>query len=100
MAARSGCFEFSLERVGVSGTVDRRVGIVAVSPLWSGNDGPYHMELMARIQAQHLSYAVAGIGVGLAKGSAEVKTRFQAGFGKVWPLLLIVLGVLLMFYRE
>jgi hypothetical protein len=62
--------------------------------------GPDHMELMARIQSEHLSYAVAGIGLGLAKGLAEVKTRLQGGFGKVWPLLMIVLGVLLMFYRE
>jgi hypothetical protein len=39
-------------------------------------------------------------GVGLVKGLAEVKTRLQGFFGKVWPLMMIVLGVLLMFYRE
>jgi hypothetical protein len=65
-----------------------------------GMHGPNHVELMARIQSEHLSYAVVGIGVGLVKGLAEVKTRLQTGFGKVWPLLMIVLGVLLMFYRE
>jgi hypothetical protein len=65
-----------------------------------GMQGPNHVELMARIQSEHLSYAVTGIGLGLAKGFAEVKSRFQGGFGKVWPLLMIVLGVLLMFYRE
>ena len=64
----------------------------------AGMPGPNHMELMARIQSEHLSYAVAGIGVGLVKGLAEVKT--QGGLGKMWPLLLIALGVLLMFYRE
>jgi len=62
--------------------------------------GPNHMELMARVQSEHLSYAVAGISLGLVKGLAEVKTRFQGDFGKVWPVLMIVLGVLLMFYRE
>ena len=65
-----------------------------------GMHGPNHVELMARIQSEHLSYAVVGIGVGLVKGLAEVKTRLQKGFGKVWPMLMIVLGVLLMFYRE
>jgi copper resistance protein D len=62
--------------------------------------GPDHMELMARIRSEHLSYAVAGISVGLVKGLAELKTRLQGGFEKMWPLLMIVLGMLLMFYRE
>jgi hypothetical protein len=65
-----------------------------------GMQGPNHVELMARIQSEHLSYTVTGIGLGLAKGLAEVKSRFQGGFGKMWPLLMVVLGVLLMFYRE
>ena len=66
----------------------------------AGMHGPNHMVLMARIQSEHLSYAVAGIGVGFAKGFAEARTRLQGGFEKVWPLLMIVLGVLLMLYRE
>jgi len=66
----------------------------------AGMHGPNHMELMARIQSEHLSYAMAGIGVGLVRGLAEVKTRLQGGFGRMWPLLMITLGVLLMFYRE
>lgn len=65
-----------------------------------GMHGPNHMQLMARIQSEHLSYAVAGIGIGLAKRLAEVKTGLQRGFEKGWPLLMVVLGVLLMFYRE
>jgi putative copper resistance protein D len=65
-----------------------------------GMHGANHMELMARIQSEHLSYAMTGIGIGLAKGLAEVKTRFQGAFGKIWPVLMIVLGVLLMFYQE
>jgi putative copper resistance protein D len=65
-----------------------------------GMHGPNHMELMARIQSEHLLYAVTGIGIGLSKGLADVKTPFRRGFGKIWPLLMIVLGTLLMFYRE
>ena len=47
-----------------------------------GMHGANHMELMARIQSEHLSYAVTGIGIGLTKGLAEVKTRFQERFRK------------------
>jgi hypothetical protein len=65
-----------------------------------GMHGSNHVEVMARIQAEHLSFAVAGIGVGLMKGMAEVKTRLQGAFGKAWPPLLILLGVLLMLYQE
>lgn len=66
----------------------------------AGMHGSNHMEVMARIQYQHLSYTLAGISIGLVKGMAETKTRLQVGFEKGWPLLMIVLGVLLMFYRE
>ena len=65
-----------------------------------GMQGPNHVELMARIQSEHLIYTVIGIGLGLAKGLAEVKSRFQRGFGKMWPLLMVVLGLSLMLYRE
>ncbi len=64
----------------------------------AGMHGPEHMELMSRIQLQHLGYAVLGIGAGLVKGLAEARTPRR--FGEVWPVLLIVLGVLLMGYRE
>jgi hypothetical protein len=61
---------------------------------------PNHMQLMSRIQSEHLSYSMAGMGLGLAKGLAELRTPFQAVFARVWPLLMIVLGLLLMCYRE
>jgi copper resistance protein D len=66
----------------------------------SGMRGPNHMAIMARIQAEHLSYAATGFGIGLTKGLAEVDTRWQTVFAKAWPTLMIVLGVLLMFYTE
>jgi copper resistance protein D len=65
-----------------------------------GMHGPGHMETMSRIQSEHLEYAIMGIGLGIAKALAEIKTRAQTLFATLWPLLMIGLGVLLMFYRE
>jgi len=66
----------------------------------TGMRGPNHMAIMARIQAEHLSYAVTGFAIGLVKGLSEVSTRWQVVFARLWPTLLVVLGVLLMFYAE
>jgi hypothetical protein len=65
-----------------------------------GMHGAGHMERMARIQTQHLSYTTAGFGIGLTKGLSEIKTNWQGVFAKLWPSLMIILGVLLMFYVE
>lgn len=65
-----------------------------------GMVGEHHMETMARIQSEHLSYTACGLGIGLSKGLSELTPRFRRIFGKIWPALMIVLGVLLMFYRE
>ncbi len=62
--------------------------------------GANHMEVMARIQSEHLSYAVVGIGIGLAKGLSEIKMRGYRLFSAVWPLLMVGLGILLMNYHE
>jgi putative copper resistance protein D len=65
-----------------------------------GMVGPHHMETMARVQSQHLSYTACGLGIGVTKGLSEL-ARDRAGiFTKTWPLLLLILGTLLMFYRE
>jgi sulfite exporter TauE/SafE len=58
------------------------------------------MERMARIQSEHLSYALAGIGLALTRGLAEVETDWQKVFRMSWPVLMMVLGILLTFYRE
>jgi putative copper resistance protein D len=65
-----------------------------------GMVGEHHMETMKRIQSEHLSYLICGLGIGLANGLSELKSRVAEIFGKIWPLLMIVLGVMLMFYRE
>ena len=65
-----------------------------------GMYGAGHMERMARIQSQHLSYTAAGLGIGITKGLSEIKTHWQSFFAKLWPSIMIFLGVLLMFYQE
>jgi len=65
-----------------------------------GMVGEHHMETMARIQSEHMSYTLSGLGIGLAKGLSEINTRLAPIFGKIWPALMVVLGILLMFYRE
>jgi copper resistance protein D len=66
----------------------------------TGMRGVDHMVVMRRIQAEHLSFAIAGGSIGVVKGLSELHTRWRAIFIKSWPLLLIVLGVLLMRYTE
>jgi len=66
----------------------------------AGMHGANHMELMARIQSEHWTYAMVGVGIGLSKGLAEVTIPAQKIFAKVWPLLMLALGILLALYRE
>jgi hypothetical protein len=66
----------------------------------AGMHGPDHMATMERIQWQHFSYSGAGLGIGLTKGLAEVHNRWQSMFARLYPALMIVLGVLLMLYVE
>src|SRR5258708_6133254 len=66
----------------------------------SGMHGPDHMTVMAHIQAQHLGFSVTGFGIGLVKGLSELPTRWKVAFARLWSLLMIVLGVLLMLYTE
>jgi hypothetical protein len=65
-----------------------------------GMAGADHMKTMARIQSEHTIYLVCGLGIGLANGLSVLKTRGAGIFSRVWPSLIVVLGVLLMFYKE
>jgi hypothetical protein len=58
------------------------------------------MTTMARVKAEHFNFAATGFGIGVFRGVSEVPTRWQEIFRKLWPLLMILLGVLLVFYRE
>ena len=66
----------------------------------AGMHGLDHMTVMARIQMQHLGYAVLGIAAGMARGFVVTRTNSQERFGYLWPALIVVLGVMLMGYRE
>jgi putative copper resistance protein D len=66
----------------------------------AGMRGENHMAIHARIQAEHLSYAVTGFCIGLAKGLAGVSSRWQRFFSRLWPTLMVVLGILLLCYVE
>ncbi|HWW85306.1 MAG TPA: hypothetical protein VNZ26_16970 [Vicinamibacterales bacterium] len=65
-----------------------------------GMQGPNHMERMALIQSEHLSYSLAGISLALTRSLSEIETDWQKVFSRSWPVLMMVLGILLTFYRE
>jgi hypothetical protein len=66
----------------------------------TGMHGPDHMATMRRIQMQHFSYSGIGFGIGIAKGLSEVHNKWQPIFARLYPALMIVLGILLMVYVE
>jgi putative copper resistance protein D len=66
----------------------------------SGMHGANHRALMEHIQSEHLQFAIAGGGIGLAKGLSELPIRWKTVFLKAWPFLLIILGILLTRYTE
>ena len=81
------------------------VGVVGATLLLfhvHGGDmqAPHAMETMEHIQKQHRWFAATGLGVALANGLAGTPQKWQQLFKKVWPALLIVLGVLLTQYTE
>jgi hypothetical protein len=76
-------------------------GVLLLLHVHSGNmQAPHAMETMERIQKQHRLFATAGLGVAIAKGLAQTPQRAQIFFARLWPALLVILGVLLMRYTE
>ena len=65
-----------------------------------GMHGPNHMELMHRIQSEHLSFAVTGFGIAVSKGLSETPITWRPFFQRLFPTLLVVLGALLLVYVE
>jgi copper resistance protein D len=66
----------------------------------TGMHGAEHMTVMARIQSEHLNFAIAGFGIGVLKGLSELPTRWQVTLAWLWSLPMIALGVMLMLYVE
>lgn len=58
------------------------------------------METMKHVQRQHRWFAATGLGVALTNGLAGTPQKWQQFFKKIWPVLLITLGVLLIHYTE
>jgi len=65
-----------------------------------GADHMAHMAVMHRIQSEHLAFSITGIAIALSKGLSEVRFSWRSLFAKLWPALLIVLGILLTLYKE
>lgn len=65
-----------------------------------GGHGPAHMAAMQKVQAQHIWFGIVGVGIALAKLLAELHWTPKAIFGRVWPSLMMVLGALLLVYKE
>lgn len=65
-----------------------------------GMHGPDAIKTMERVQHQHLVFAWVGAGLALTKGLADSYAKWHALLSKVWPLLMIFLGVLLLLYKE
>jgi putative copper resistance protein D len=91
----SGWSKWAFPVVGLAGSV-----MLLFHHHAAGMHGPHHMETMEHIQNQHRAFAATGGGIALTKGLSEVQTTWQQAFQKMWPALLIVLGVLLMMYTE
>ena len=66
----------------------------------SGMHGPDHMAAMQSIQSQHRAFSITGFSIGFSKALSEVRTGWRSIFANLWPVLLIVLGVLLILYTE
>lgn len=66
----------------------------------AGMVGPDPMAEMHRIQMQHISYAATGAGIGFSRGLSESTSVGRKFFKTLWPILMIALGVLLLFYTE
>jgi hypothetical protein len=65
-----------------------------------GMHGPDAMRTMVRVQHQHLRFAEAGGGAAVIKALAESTQKWHETLNKIWPILLIALGVMLLMYTE
>jgi copper resistance protein D len=65
-----------------------------------GGDHMAHMAIMQRIQSEHFNFSISGFAIGLLKGLSEVRSRWQIVFARLWPVAMIVLGILLLLYVE
>jgi hypothetical protein len=55
---------------------------------------------MEHIQNQHKAFAAVGVGIAVSKWISDMNLLSRLFFGKLYPLMMIVLGILLMLYTE
>jgi copper resistance protein D len=66
----------------------------------AGMHGANHMAVMEHIQRQHRAYAATGVGIAVSKGLSDMNWPSRQFFSRLCGLLMILLGILLMFYSE
>jgi putative copper resistance protein D len=75
-------------------------GAGALLLLFHVHGGEMTMETMQKVQKQHIGFAVTGFGIALSKAFADVG-RFQPRLMRnLFASLMVVLGLLLLFYAE
>ena len=66
----------------------------------AGRHGPDHMLVMEHIRREHLGFAITGGAIAASKGFSGTHGSWRAFFARLFSLLLMVLGVLLLIYTE
>lgn len=69
-------------------------------PHGQGVHSPEHMAAMSKIETQHLWFTIVGCAIAVTKGLSELAWSPRAVFLRVWPSLMIILGVMLLLYAE
>ncbi len=104
-----GLFEWARTRGAIRGTwaafVFPALGVIGAvlllfHPHGAGEHSPEHMAAMGKIQGQHIMFFVVGLGIAVTKALSEIQWKPQRIFLRAWPMLMIALGVMLVFYSE
>lgn len=85
---------FVFPALGIAGAV-----MLLYHPHGAGHTAE-HMAIMERIQAQHLDFAIVGALIAVSKGLSEAGPVARRFFTYAWPSLMMLLGLLLVLYKE
>ncbi len=94
-AIRGAWAAFVFPALGVIGAI-----LLLFHPHGSGIHTEEHMAAMAKIQGQHIMFFVVGLGIAITKALSEISWKPQRIFLRAWPMLMMALGVMLVFYSE
>ena len=62
--------------------------------------GMDHTSVMIHIESEHEGFAAVGAGIGISKGLSDWSVSRGVTFERIWAILMILLGVLLVVYSE